>query len=132
MKSVTKTNDAPVQWQPTELAFTDIHYVKSTEGIAKITIDRQEVRNAFRPRTIKEMRAALADARDVRNLRPDFPRLVRARGSGLQRPQLREDNAPAGRSQVREIGRNLFGKRLGASNSAVLGERTKRELLHIA
>jgi naphthoate synthase len=64
MKSVTKTNDAPVQWQPTDLAFTDIHYVKSTEGIAKITIDRQEVRNAFRPRTIKEMRAALADARD--------------------------------------------------------------------
>jgi naphthoate synthase len=48
-------------------AYTDIRYEKSAaphEGIAKITIDRPEVRNAFRPRTIVEISEALADARE--------------------------------------------------------------------
>ncbi len=36
---------------------------KSTDGIAKITINRPQVRNAFRPLTVKEMIQALADAR---------------------------------------------------------------------
>jgi len=44
--------------------YTDIKYEKSEEGIAKITINRPEVRNAFRPLTVKEMIHALADARD--------------------------------------------------------------------
>ena len=44
-------------------AFTDIRYEKA-EGIAKITINRPEVRNAFRPLTVKEMRQALDDARN--------------------------------------------------------------------
>jgi naphthoate synthase len=47
--------------------FTDIRYEKSgapDEGIAKITIDRPEVRNAFRPRTIIEISQALEDARE--------------------------------------------------------------------
>lgn len=44
--------------------YTDIKYEKSEEGIAKITISRPEVRNAFRPLTVKEMIHALADARD--------------------------------------------------------------------
>jgi len=43
--------------------FTDIKYHKA-EGIAKITINRPEVRNAFRPQTVNEMNAALADARE--------------------------------------------------------------------
>jgi naphthoate synthase len=43
--------------------FTDIRYEKA-EGIAKITINRPEVRNAFRPLTVTEMRQALNDARD--------------------------------------------------------------------
>ncbi len=43
--------------------YTDIRYEKA-EGIAKITINRPEVRNAFRPVTVKEMRDALNDARD--------------------------------------------------------------------
>ncbi|MDA1027518.1 MAG: 1,4-dihydroxy-2-naphthoyl-CoA synthase [Bacteroidetes bacterium] len=43
--------------------FVDIRYEKA-EGIAKITINRPEVRNAFRPLTVTEMRAALQDARD--------------------------------------------------------------------
>jgi naphthoate synthase len=47
--------------------FTDVRYEKSAgedAGIAKITIDRPEVRNAFRPRTIVEISRALEDARE--------------------------------------------------------------------
>jgi len=44
--------------------YTDILYHKSKEGIAKITINRPEVRNAFRPETVQEMQAAFTDARD--------------------------------------------------------------------
>ena len=42
--------------------YDDILYHKA-EGIAKITINRPEVRNAFRPRTVDEMSDALNDAR---------------------------------------------------------------------
>jgi len=42
--------------------FKDIKYAKA-EGIAKITINRPEKRNAFRPLTVKEMIDALQDAR---------------------------------------------------------------------
>ena len=42
--------------------YTDITYHKA-EGIAKITINRPEVRNAFRPQTVDEMQDALRDAR---------------------------------------------------------------------
>jgi naphthoate synthase len=47
-------------------AYEDIRYEKSEEprGIAKITIDRPEVRNAFRPQTIVEISRALEDARE--------------------------------------------------------------------
>jgi naphthoate synthase len=44
-------------------SFEDIRYEKA-EGIAKITINRPERRNAFRPLTVEEMRRALQDARD--------------------------------------------------------------------
>jgi naphthoate synthase len=47
--------------------FADIRYEKSAppeEGIAKITIARPEVRNAFRPRTVIEISRALEDARE--------------------------------------------------------------------
>ena len=43
--------------------FTDIRYEKA-EGMAKITINRPQVRNAFRPLTVTEMRQALQEARD--------------------------------------------------------------------
>jgi len=43
--------------------FTDIRYEKA-EGIAKITINRPEVRNAFRPTTLFELSGAFNDARD--------------------------------------------------------------------
>jgi len=44
--------------------YVDIIYTKADEGIAKIVINRPEVRNAFRPETVREMQSAFADARD--------------------------------------------------------------------
>ncbi len=49
-------------WIPSG-TYTDIKYHK-TDGIARITINRPEVRNAFRPLTVEEMRHALNDARN--------------------------------------------------------------------
>jgi naphthoate synthase len=43
--------------------YTDIRY-EATEGIAKITISRPEVRNAFRPQTLFELSSAFETARD--------------------------------------------------------------------
>jgi naphthoate synthase len=50
-----------VHWTSVK-SFTDIRY-EHFAGIAKITINRPEVRNAFRPLTVNEMREALQDAR---------------------------------------------------------------------
>jgi naphthoate synthase len=55
-----------VTWQPAA-EYTDIRYEKSTgedAGIAKITIDRPEVRNAFRPETVIELIDAFTRARE--------------------------------------------------------------------
>ncbi|HUB35934.1 MAG TPA: 1,4-dihydroxy-2-naphthoyl-CoA synthase [Solirubrobacteraceae bacterium] len=55
-----------ITWTPAG-RYEDIRYEKSgadAPGIAKITIDRPEVRNAFRPRTIVEISQALEDARE--------------------------------------------------------------------
>ncbi|MFM8999492.1 MAG: enoyl-CoA hydratase-related protein, partial [Actinomycetota bacterium] len=43
--------------------YGDIRY-ETAEGIAKITIDRPEVRNAFRPQTVRELIRAFDVARD--------------------------------------------------------------------
>ena len=51
-----------IRWS-TVLGYKDIRYEKA-EGIAKITINRPEVRNAFRPQTVTEMKKAFEDARD--------------------------------------------------------------------
>ena len=51
-----------IAWEPAG-EFEDIKYEKA-EGIAKITINRPEVRNAFRPLTVTEMMRALVDARE--------------------------------------------------------------------
>jgi len=52
-------------WQPVAGTppFQDIVYAKA-EGMAKITINRPEVRNAFRPQTVQEMQRAMLDARE--------------------------------------------------------------------
>jgi naphthoate synthase len=55
-----------VQWQ-TAAEYSDIRYELATgedAGIAKITIDRPEVRNAFRPETVVELIDAFERARE--------------------------------------------------------------------
>ncbi len=49
-------------WTDCSAPYDDILYHKA-EGMAKITINRPQVRNAFRPQTVTEMRQALTDAR---------------------------------------------------------------------
>jgi len=51
-----------VEWQQ-QGTWTDISYA-TAEGIAKITIRRPEVRNAFRPKTLFELEDAFELARD--------------------------------------------------------------------
>lgn len=54
-------------WKPGDVDFSDIRYETARlEGgrVAKITINRPEVRNAFRPRTLFELRDAFELARD--------------------------------------------------------------------
>ena len=63
----TPTLPPPPAWTPVA-GYTDILYTKCDEGIAKITINRPEVRNAFRPETVREMQAAFSDARDDENI----------------------------------------------------------------
>ncbi len=57
----------PDYWIPSG-SFQEILYHKSEEGIAKITINRPHVRNAFTPLTVREMQKALDDARDDVNI----------------------------------------------------------------
>ncbi|OUW60408.1 MAG: 1,4-dihydroxy-2-naphthoyl-CoA synthase [bacterium TMED198] len=48
-------------------SFTDIMYeqgLDAAEGVAKITINRPKVRNAFRPQTVFELKEAFEDARE--------------------------------------------------------------------
>lgn len=52
----------PINWIPRR-TYTDILY-ETAEGIAKITINRPEVRNAFRPQTLFELMDAFAAARE--------------------------------------------------------------------
>tara|TARA_B110000116_G_C16769145_1_gene552401 strand:+ start:904 stop:1734 length:831 start_codon:yes stop_codon:yes gene_type:complete len=50
--------------------FSDIKYecgLKDAIGINKITINRPEVRNAFRPKTVFELKKAFSDAREDKN-----------------------------------------------------------------
>jgi naphthoate synthase len=48
--------------------YEDIRYELSGDGIAKITIDRPEVHNAFRPETLIEVSTALETAREDTNV----------------------------------------------------------------
>jgi naphthoate synthase len=56
----------PINWREAG-TYTDIKYHKA-DGIAKITINRPQVRNAFRPLTVDEMMHALHDARFDENV----------------------------------------------------------------
>jgi len=52
-----------VEWK-TIKEYTDIRYQKTDDGIAKITINRPEVHNAFRPETVSELIDAFNLVRD--------------------------------------------------------------------
>lgn len=52
-----------VTWTPV-VEYRDIRYEHSGTGIARVTIDRPEVRNAFRPETVMELIDAFARIRD--------------------------------------------------------------------
>jgi naphthoate synthase len=54
---------AGADWRPGGGEYEDIRY-ELADGIAKITIDRPEVRNAFRPETLIEISEALERARE--------------------------------------------------------------------
>ena len=53
----------PVTWTSAG-EYSDIRYELSGDGIAKITINRPEVRNAFRPQTLTQLAEAFDRARD--------------------------------------------------------------------
>jgi naphthoate synthase len=53
---------APIEWREAA-EYQDILYERA-EAIARITINRPEVKNAFRPQTLAELRDAFARARD--------------------------------------------------------------------
>jgi len=53
----------PTDWTSAH-EYADIRYEHSGTGIAKITIDRQHVRNAFRPETVSELIDAFGKVRD--------------------------------------------------------------------
>jgi naphthoate synthase len=59
---------APITWSA-QGEFTDIRY-ETGDGIAKITINRPEVLNAFRPQTLIEVAAALEIAREDSEIGP--------------------------------------------------------------
>jgi naphthoate synthase len=52
-----------VNWQRVG-PYEDIIFEKRDDGIARVTINRPEIRNAFRPLTVTEMIDAFADARE--------------------------------------------------------------------
>ncbi len=55
-----------IEWKP-KRSYADIRY-DTADGIARITIDRPEVRNAFRPQTTMELIDAFAAAREERDV----------------------------------------------------------------
>src|SRR3954453_14999209 len=60
--ATTRTIRPAAEWQAAG-DYEDIRY-ETADGIAKITIDRPEVRNAFRPETLIEISDALDRARE--------------------------------------------------------------------
>jgi len=57
------TPPGPVAWTAVR-EYRDIRYERSGTGIARVTINRPEVRNAFRPQTVAELIDAFARIRD--------------------------------------------------------------------
>ena len=63
MSTSDSTATSTVDWKVV-CSYEDIRFEKSDDGIAKITINRPHVRNAFRPRTVFELIDAFARVRE--------------------------------------------------------------------
>lgn len=63
MKNQTRVIKSGADWQ-TIKKFNDIRLEKTTDGIGKITINRPESRNAFRPQTVLELQEAFHIVRE--------------------------------------------------------------------
>jgi len=64
---MTATIRAGAEWKPGDVEYGDVRYETATldgGAVAKITIARPEVRNAFRPRTLFELQDAFERARN--------------------------------------------------------------------
>src|SRR6266498_1537245 len=107
------------EWKPCG-SYRDIVYAKADEGIAKIAINRPQVRNAFRPETVVEMQSAFADARDD----PDIGVVVLT-GEG------REAFCSGGDQRVRGKGGNVGSDDGGygaAYMARIVGQKKAREI----
>lgn len=63
-KAAGKKNAArPARWTSIK-EYEDIRFERTVDGVAKVTINRPEVRNAFRPKTVIELKEAFDLARD--------------------------------------------------------------------
>jgi len=68
MDPETRTIEPAAAWKPgADVEYGDIRY-ETAEGIAKLTIARPEVRNAFRPQTLFELQDAFERARNDRDV----------------------------------------------------------------
>ncbi len=63
MTPTRRGNREPIIWRSVA-GYEDIRYETTEDGVAKITINRPEVHNSFRPQTLIEMSAALNIARE--------------------------------------------------------------------
>lgn len=63
-KTETKTNSTTTENWTSIKSYEDILFEKTQDGIAKVTINRPQVRNAFRPQTVMELINAFEMARD--------------------------------------------------------------------
>jgi naphthoate synthase len=63
MTELSRPQVAPVVWEPLG-DYADIRCERSREGISRITIARPEKRNAFRPRTVRELCDAFSRLRE--------------------------------------------------------------------
>ena len=98
--SGTDGSGSALEWVP-DGDYADIRYERSREpGIAKITINRPEVRNAFRPQTVIELSDAFTRAREDETRRGD-----RADRRGPRRVLLGRRPARARRQRLRERAR---------------------------
>ena len=107
-RRVVQEHGTTVEWKQVG-EYEDIRFEVSPEGMAKITICRPEVRNAFRPQTNVELYDAFARARDDSQLG-----VVLFTGEGDQALLLRRRSAGEGRRRIHGWRRGGASQRSGS------------------